>query len=281
MKKDKDKDPILSNSSLSDLIEKFSQEDVIAVMEKEYQSAPAKLIPISLIEDTAYVREIIYPDDLISAFAEGLREKGFYNPLVVRPVGSKYEVILGRKRYFAARKAGILSLPCAVVNVGDEEELLMLLADTRDNRDSNVVEMAMVCDALFRKFGYSQKTLAELSHQSRSQITNILRILRLPKRVRNDICLGKLSYGHAKAIASLDNANLKVALRRIKDFELSVRDTERYVQSLSGAAFFHDEDIIKKKTKAKSVVVKKRSCTLYFNSEEEKDEFLKKLQSEF
>ncbi|MCR5490919.1 MAG: ParB/RepB/Spo0J family partition protein [Bacilli bacterium] len=274
----KDKEPILQNSSLSDLIEKFSQEDVIAVMEKEYQSAPAKLIPISLIEDTGFVREVLYPDDTISAFAEGLKEKGFYNPLVVRPIGEKYEVILGRKRFHGARKAGILSLPCVIVDVGDEEELLMLLADTRDNRDSNVVEMALVCDALAKKFGYSQKTLAELSHQSRSQITNILRILRLPKRVRNDICLGKLSYGHAKAIASLDNAALKVALRRIKDFNLSVRDTERYVQSLSGGAFFHDEDIIKKKTGAKSVIVKKRSCTLYFATEEEKDEFLRELQ---
>ncbi len=276
----KDREPILSNSSLSDLIEKFSQEDVIAVMEKEYQSAPAKLIPITLIEDTAYVREVLYPEDTISTFAEGLREKGFYNPLVVRPIGDKYEVILGRKRFFGAKKAGILSLPCAIVNVGDEEELLMLLADTRDNRNANVVEMALVCDALSKKFGYSQKTLAELSHQSRSQITNTLRILRLPKRVRNDICLGKLSYGHAKAIASLENADLKVALRRIKDFNLSVRDTERYVQSLSGAAFFHDEDAIKKKTKASAVVVKKRSCTLYFDSEEEKDEFLKKLQTD-
>ena len=183
--------------SLNDLIEKFSQEDVIAVMEKEYQSAPAKLIPSSLIDDTPFIKEVVVPESTIDTFAAGLQEKGFYNPLVVRPKGDRYELILGRKRFLGAKKAGILSLPCAIVEVGDEEELLMLLADTRDQRDTNVVEMALICEALQRDFGYTQQTLAELSHQSRSQITNILRILKLPSSIRQSICLGELSYGHA------------------------------------------------------------------------------------
>ena len=151
--------------SLNDLIEKFSQEDVIAVMEKEYQSAPAKLIPSSLIDDTPFIKEVVVPESTIDTFAAGLQEKGFYNPLVVRPKGDRYELILGRKRFLGAKKAGILSLPCAIVEVGDEEELLMLLADTRDQRDTNVVEMALICEALQRDFGYTQQTLAELSHQ--------------------------------------------------------------------------------------------------------------------
>lgn len=267
-------EPLLS-SSLSELIEKFSREDVIAVMEKEYQSAPVKLIPISLISDTKFVGEVLFPEDTVSSFAEGLKEKGFYNPLVVRRIGKDhYEVVLGRKRFFGAQKAGILSLPCVVVDVGDEEELLMLLADTRDNRDSNVVEMALVCQALSKKFGYSQKTLAELSHQSRSQITNILRILRLPKRVRDDICLGKLSYGHARCVASLQGDALKEALRKIREENLSVHDTERYVKSLGQSDDSSFDDAIKETSKAVAVVEKKKSVTFVFASEEEKRIFL-------
>ena len=269
--------PILS-ASLSELIEKFSREDVIAVMEKEYQSAPAKLIPISLIDDTKYVSDVLFPEDTIELFAKGLKEKGFYNPLVVRKKGKeRYEVVLGRKRFFGAQKAGILSLPCVIANVSDEEELLMLLADTRDNRDSNVVEMALVCQALSKRFGYSQKTLAELSHQSRSQITNTLRILRLPKSVRDDICLGKLSYGHARAVASLDGERLRAALRKIFDEKMSVRDTERYVKSLGQSDPFHNEEIIKEATRASEVIEKKKSLTLVFDTEEAKREFLNSL----
>lgn len=269
--------PILS-ASLSELIEKFSREDVIAVMEKEYQSAPAKLIPISLIDDTKFISDVLFPEDTIESFAKGLKEKGFYNPLVVRKKGKeRYEVVLGRKRFFGAQKAGILSLPCVIANVGDEEELLMLLADTRDNRDSNVVEMALVCQALAKRFGYSQKTLAELSHQSRSQITNTLRILRLPKSVRDDICLGKLSYGHARAVASLDGERLRVALRKIFDEKMSVRDTERYVKSLGQSDPFQNEEIIKEATHASEVIEKKKSLTLVFDSEEAKQEFLSSL----
>ena len=269
--------PILS-ASLSELIEKFSREDVIAVMEKEYQSAPAKLIPISLIDDTKFISDVLFPEDTIESFAKGLKEKGFYNPLVVRKKGKeRYEVVLGRKRFFGAQKAGILSLPCVIANVGDEEELLMLLADTRDNRDSNVVEMALVCQALAKRFGYSQKTLAELSHQSRSQITNTLRILRLPKSVRDDICLGKLSYGHARAVASLDGERLRVALRKIFDEKMSVRDTERYVKSLGQSDPFQNEEIIKEATRASEVIEKKKSLTLVFDSEEAKQEFLNSL----
>ena len=274
MKKGK---PILS-ASLSDLIEKFSREDVIAVMEKEYQSAQAKLIPISLIDDTKYISEVLFPENTIDVFAKGLKEKGFYNPLVVRRKGKgRYEVVLGRKRFFGAQKAGILSLPCVIADVSDEEELLMLLADTRDNRDSNVVEMALVCQALAKRFGYSQKTLAELSHQSRSQITNTLRILRLPKSVRDDICLGKLSYGHARAVASLEGERLRTALRKIFDEKLSVRDTERYVRSLGQTNPFQNEEILKEATRASEVIEKKKSLTLVFDSEEAKQVFLNSL----
>ncbi|HBM70348.1 MAG TPA: hypothetical protein DD377_03070, partial [Firmicutes bacterium] len=101
MKKDKK----ASMPSLSTLIEKFSQEDVIAVMEKEYQAAPARLIPTSLIDDTRFIKDVVLSSDTINSFASGLKEKGFYNPLIVRPNGERFELILGRKRFFGAKKA--------------------------------------------------------------------------------------------------------------------------------------------------------------------------------
>ena len=228
----KGKSEILS-SSLSDLISKFSQQNIIAEIEKRYQSAPAKLLTISLIDDNAYVSKVRIPEETMDYFASRLKEKGFYNPLVVRTKeDGRYEIILGRKRFYGAKRAGLLTLPCAFAEVGNEENLLMLLADTRDQREANVVEMALVCKALQDEFGYSQQTLAELSHQSRCQITNILRILKLPDDLQEAICLGRMSYGHGRALASLGREEATLLGHRILDEGLSVREAEALAKTI-------------------------------------------------
>ena len=227
----------LLSSSLSDLVEKFSQQNIVAEIEKRYQNAPARLLPITQIDDTHFVSGVILPEDTIEYFATRLKEKGFYNPLVVRPKeGGRYEIILGRKRFYGAKRAGLESLPCAFAEVGDEEMLLMLLADTRDQREANVIELAVVCRHLQNDFGYTQETLAELTHQSRCQISNILRVLNLPDELLRDICLKKLSYGHGRALASLPEEEAIELAKRIENEKISVRECERIVRKMRGEA---------------------------------------------
>lgn len=269
MKKNK---KILS-SSLSDLVTKFSQQNIIAEIEKRYQSAPAKLLSTSLIDDCAFISKVKIPDEVTDYFATRLREKGFYNPLVVRTKeDGRYEIILGRKRLFGARKAGMLSLPCAFAEVEDEEMLLMLLADTRDQREANVIEMALVCKALKDNFHYKERTLAELSHQSRCQISNILRTLKLPENLQEAICLGKLSYGHGRALASLDPDSAAALGERILKESLSVREVETIVKSMQGESSVARLPY--------QVSVEGNALTLRFESEEELRAFMKsKLQN--
>ena len=197
---------------------------------------------------------------------------------MVRPKGDRYELILGRKRFLGAKKAGILSLPCAIVEVGDEEELLMLLADTRDQRDTNVVEMALICEALQRDFGYTQQTLAELSHQSRSQITNILRILKLPSSIRQSICLGELSYGHARALASLPEKEMGELLDKIESEKLSVRDVESLVRlEKKGHVTDQQKLLLDAFPSADEVSIQAKSVTFRFADVKAKEKFIKKL----
>lgn len=269
----KDK-PIISPSSLSDLIEKFSQENIIAVMEKEYASAPAKLIPTSSISDTAVISSVPIKESTLDFFADTLQEKGFYNPLVVHSVGDGYELILGRKRFLAARRIGIVSLPCVVAEVGEEEELLMLLADNRDMKDCSVVQIALVYQALSEKFGYTQQTLANLSHLSRPQVTNILRILKLPKEYLDDISLGRLSYGHGKVLVGLSPEDLQKTIEVVRRENLSVAETERYVASLQNDKKGRKTGISIPKYGIESLKEGKRSLSLSFASEEEKKAFL-------
>lgn len=275
------KDKKIIKSSLTDLVKKFSKNDVIAEMEKEYLSVAAKRIPLSLIDDNAFVKKVLFPSETISRFAEGIGEKGLYNPLLVRPKGAHYELILGRKRYFGAKKAGLRDVPCVIREAGDEETLLTLLADTRDQREGNVVEMALLYSALSTRFKYSQATLANLSHQSRSQVTNIMRLLKLPEGVLSEISQGTLSYGHARAIASLSQDEIEDIVFKIHENELSVRETEElakeYSSSLASPLPSLTADL-KKVSKAKNVINKRKSLVFEFDSEEEKDAFIERMR---
>ncbi|OPZ37399.1 MAG: putative chromosome-partitioning protein ParB [Tenericutes bacterium ADurb.BinA155] len=270
------KNPKILKTSLSTLIKKFSKNDVVAELEKEYQHLPSKNIPTSLIDDNAYIKRVKLQPEIIDRFGHDIAEKGFFSPLVVRVVGNHYELILGRKRFYGARKAKITSVPCAIADVSDEEMLLMLLADTRDQRASNVVEMALLCQALSDKYHYTQQTLANLTHQSRSQITNTMRILRLPEPLLEDLCLGKLSYGHAKAIVSLSQDEITEIVGMIYEHHLSVREVERIAKryAKNSKVASNEEDALAHSYGASNVDIKKRSVAFSFNSEEDKRAFL-------
>lgn len=267
----------LLSSSLSELIEKFSREDVVEEMEKEYQSAPAKLLSLSLLDDVSFLKEAVIPEETIDYFALQIKEKGLFNPLIVRPKEDRYEVILGRKRYYGANKAGLVSVPVVVANLEDEEVLLMLLADTRDQREFNVVEMALLCQELQTRFHYTQQTLADLSFQSRSQITNTLRILKLPAYLRKEICLEKITYGHAKAIASLDKDQINDIVRRIHEDNLSVRETEALAKSYRDYGKSGALERSLGLCVGAEVILKKKSVTFVFPSENEKESFINSL----
>jgi len=265
--------------NLSELVRKFSKNDVIAEIEKEFQTKTGRTLPLSVIDDNSFIKRVRLPETTVEQVAKSINEKGLWNPLVVRPSGGHYELILGRKRFYGAKKAGLASVNCVMADVGDEETLLMLLADTRDQRNGNVVEMALVYQALIQKFNYSPQTLANLSHQSRSQVANTMRILKLPDHIITDICLDKLSYGHAKAIASLSDEEIERVCELIHKEHLSVRDTEvlaKQYASLPQVAETEAE-ALKKVLGAAAVADRRTSISISFETPEEKNAFVEKL----
>ena len=264
----------LLNSSLSALVQRFQKQDVVEEMEKRYQSAPTRLIPTSAIDDNSFIAEATIPSDVVNAFAEQLRSRGIYNPLVLKRKGERYELVLGRKRLYGARAAGIVSLPAVITDIGEEEELLVLLADNRDQRESSILEMALLCRELQTRFGYKVNTLADLTHQSRSQIANTLRLLGLPSSLRKDLNLGKLSYGHARAIAGLDEETAKKVAQAIYEQHLSVRATERYVQSIRHQLDSSSALVDRLHSYQAQAIEGKKEIRIRFDSEAEKKRFI-------
>lgn len=265
--------------SLANLIKKFGRNDIVAEMEKEYMSSGGRQLPLSQINDNSTIKRAKLDEETIERFANGIKEKGLWNPLVVRPVGNHYELLLGRKRYHAAKKAGLETVPCVLNHPDDQEALLMLLADIRDQRDSNVVEMALVYAALRDKFGYDQATLANLSHCSRSQVTNILRLLHLPDDVLDDLSLGVLSYGHCRALVNLSEEETHKMVRIIKNKGLSVRQTEEMVRY--GTDIYEEDNDLSRLCKKLGVLfIEEGESHLVFDfpSPKKKEAFLKFLK---
>ena len=263
-------------SSLSKLVKKFSQEDVILQMEKEYRSVASVNIPLEKIDDNSYVNKVTFSKKTVNLLGKSIKEKGFFNPLVVRPKGDRYELILGRKRYFGAKNIELKEVPAIIREVGDEEVLLMLLADVRDEREGNIVEMALICNALSQKYNYSQATLGKLSHQSRSQVTNIVRLLSLPERVLKEVMLGELTYGHARALLGLEKFEIEEAVNTIHHNKLSVRETEALVKRYHYEDGDYEELIsLITKSNARDVKIKPSSVSFEFDTVEEKEAFIK------
>lgn len=265
--------------SLNDLVKRFAKNDVIAEIERSYAASSIKEISLSLIDDNAFLRRAPMPNESTAKMAKSIMERGVFVPILVRPVGSHYELVLGRKRYAGAKAAGLEAVPTIVRNLGDEETLLMLLADARDQREGNIVEMALIYDELSKRFDYTQKTLASLAHQSRSQVNNTLRLLKLPEKIIRRVSRGELSYGHARALLTLSEDEILKSLKIITDQKLSVRETEQLVKRF-GVQPARDDDLLdrlKTATDASNVELTGNAVTLSFETKERLESFIDSL----
>ncbi|MGI6714030.1 MAG: ParB/RepB/Spo0J family partition protein [Bacilli bacterium] len=229
MKKDK-----LLSTSLAKLIEKYSQSDVIFAMEREAKLTPLLQIPVAEISDNHYLSSYMPPEAKIARLVEVFQTASNIEPIIIRKHQSGYEVVIGRKRLLAAKIAGIKTISALIREFTDEETLLALLANAREEQQTSPIEIAMIAKALIENFDYSQKDVAALLHLSRAQVTNILRLLSLPSSVIANLNAGKISYGHARALITLPESEIIAVNEQIKKRKLNVRETENLVSIYKG-----------------------------------------------
>jgi len=260
--------------NLSTLLKKFSKNDVIVKMEKEYNSSSAKVLQTLMIDDNGVLKDVRINEKDVKNLTESILANGILTPLVVRPKNDHFEIVLGRKRLIAAKLLNLKEVPAIIRDINDEEMLIMLLAFMRDNHDINAVGIAILCDRLTKEYRYTQQSLADLTHQSRSQITNTLRLLNLPKHVLDEISSSRLSYGHAKALATLPESVINDFVAKIHIESLSVRSIERMVANYKHiSTTISKEKGIEKKFNAE-VKTSHKSVTLKFKTEDELNEFI-------
>lgn len=236
-------------NDLKSLIEKFSKDDVITSIEKNYQKDKVQFVHVNDIVDNKIIKSAKIDEKTIKNIEKSIIEHGLYNPLIVRNTkNGKFEIVIGRKRWIACKKLNYSNVPIIVNDYSDQETLLILLCDSRENKNFNPIEVALIINALTVKFDYKKGDIAEILHQSPSQISNYLSLLTLPSPIIYDVSTNKLSFGHAKALAHLENEKeIMNIVNKIYDFNLSVRETENLVYSLKDESTKYTKNYVLKK----------------------------------
>ncbi|WP_436772098.1 ParB/RepB/Spo0J family partition protein [Yinghuangia sp. YIM S09857] len=188
-------------------------------------------LPVDAITPNPRQPRDVFTEEAMEELVHSIREVGLLQPIVVRQTGDDaYELIMGERRLRASKKAGLTAIPAIVRATDDDKLLLDALLENLHRSELNAIEEAAAYDQLLRDFDCTQDELAERIGRSRPQVTNTLRLLKLPPEVQVKIQAGTLSAGHARALLGLQDPDGQIELAKRAIAEgLSVRSVEEIV----------------------------------------------------
>lgn len=172
----------------------------------------------------------------LQELADSISQHGILQPLLVRPlVSGGYQLVAGERRWRASRMAGLKEVPVVIKELSDVETMEIAIIENLQREDLNPIEEAEGLQALIDKCGFTQEDVAVSVGKSRPAITNSLRLLKLPKEIREMTQNGELSAGHARALLAFENeAMICEAAKNIVENKLTVRDVEKLAKKMQG-----------------------------------------------
>ena len=194
-------------------------------------------LPLASIRPNRFQPRDHFDEEALALLADSIREVGVLQPVLVRPVGDgdEYELIAGERRWRAARRVGLQTIPALVRETEDAAALEQALVENLHRDSLKPLEEAAAYQQLIEDFGLTHDDVAARVGRSRTTITNTLRLMQLPPAIQKLLQQGKLSMGHARALlGSPDRAFQEVLAKRIVDDDLSVRAVEEAVREHQG-----------------------------------------------
>jgi len=198
-------------------------------------------IPLDRIGRNPYQTRSTSPDDpALEELAESIKGQGVMQPVVVRPLkqagpqGELYELIAGERRWLASRRAGKTHLPAIVREVPSEQVLVLTIIENLHREDLNPMQHARALERLAQEFHLTQEEVASRTGLARSAVANYLRLVRLSEELQQAVAQGRLGFGQAKVLLSLEPSARDPLARKVIASKLTVRETEALVQ-----AYFH------------------------------------------
>lgn len=210
---------------LSSLLGEVSREEPVGGQSRQ----GVLLVPIADVQPHPDQPRRHFDEEALSDLASSISARGLLQPIVVRPQGGRYQIVAGERRWRAAQRAGLTNVPVIVREFDDAETLEVALLENIQRQELNAIEEAEGYRRLIGEYGHSQEALGKLVHKSRSHIANLLRLLDLPETVRESVSTGRISMGHARAIATADDP--EAVAQQVVAKGLSVRQTEALMQN--------------------------------------------------
>lgn len=191
------------------------------------------LCPVAAIEPNPNQPRQRFPANELNEMVVSVREKGILTPLLVNQTEAGYQLIAGERRWRAAQMAGLERVPVVVRDVTPSESLELALIENIQRKDLNPIEEAMACQKLMEETASTQEMLSRRLGKDRSTIANLLRLLKLPTAIQQDVIDNRLSMGHARLLAGIGEKDRQKLLRdSIIQKELSVRQAEALARKL-------------------------------------------------
>lgn len=148
---------------------------------------------------------IQFDEDSLEELADSIRERGVLQPILLRPEGADFQIIAGERRWRAAQRASLHTIPAIVREIDESTVAELALIENIQRQDLNALEEAEGYKQLIKQHGHTQDDVSKIVHKSRSHVTNLLRLLDLPEFVKQSLLKGDISMGHARAVANADD----------------------------------------------------------------------------
>ena len=191
-------------------------------------------IPLQKLVANPFQPRKLFDEETIGELAQSIREHGIIQPIVVRKKGKKYEIVVGERRFRAAKMAQLEEIPAIVKDMTEGQMMELAILENLQREDLTPIEEAEAYQSLIEKLNFTQEDLANRLGKSRPHITNTIRLLQLPEEVRAMVNEGSLSMGHGRALLGLKNKKRipELATKVVKN-ALNVRQLEALIKQLN------------------------------------------------
>ena len=192
------------------------------------------MVKISLVEPNRNQPRKMFDKDSLDELTKSVKQYGVLQPIIVKKIGNRYEIVAGERRWRAAQAAGLSEVPVVVRDYDDQKAKEIAIIENIQRTDLNPIEEALAYKSLIEEYNLTQEELSDKVSKNRSTITNSLRLLKLSKNIQQYMIEGQISSGHARALLSLEDEGKRELLALdIMKRSLSVRDTEKAAKALS------------------------------------------------
>lgn len=234
-------------------------------------------VELSELRVNPYQPRKVFNGEALQELANSIKEHGVFQPIIVKKSIKGYEIIAGERRVRASKLAGLTKVPAIIRNLNDEQMMEIALLENLQRENLSAIEEAIAYKSMIEKLNITQDELSKKVGKSRSHVTNILGLLRLPKEVQEMVALNKISMGHARVLSKLENDEKIINMaNEIVDKKIPVREVENVSTEApkknkierrvpSSNEYKYAEDILREKLDTK-VKIKDNKIELYFTN---------------